>query len=46
MRETGRLKSAERAERIADHERDLADQERGRQEKHRRSAAAEPVPED
>ena len=45
MWELGRFESADRAERIADHERELADQERGREAKHRHSAEAEPVPE-
>jgi hypothetical protein len=42
MRDKGLHASAARAERIADHERALAVEERGRADKHRRSAENEP----
>jgi hypothetical protein len=41
MRGKGLVTSAERAERIADHERMMAEQERSRQDHHRRSANVE-----
>jgi hypothetical protein len=44
MRERGGSRGRiERAERIADTQRELAEQERARADKHRRSALAEPV---
>ena len=46
MAAMGRNESVTRAERLADHERELAAQERAREDKQRRSAQAEPVPQD
>ena len=43
MREKGRPEWVERAERIADRERELAEQQPANADKHRRSARAEPV---
>lgn len=43
MRSKGHPERIERAERIADHQRHLAEDERARADKHRRAAAAEPV---
>lgn len=43
MRVKGHPERIERAERIADHERELAVRERARADKHRQSAQAEPV---
>lgn len=42
MREKGLPENAERAERIADHERELASEQHARADKHRRSADGEP----
>lgn len=46
MHEKGYPERVERAERLAVHESELAEQQRAKADKHRRCAEAEPVPED